>query len=257
MKKYLTIILLFSSFTLVGQHKIFVRGKITDILTGKGIENVHVKVQHQNIITKSDDKGYYNINFFSKKSITLVVSHIAYKVTYKTLQLLADTIVVNMALTKKIAQLPTVAIHGKNQPIAVFRSTKISIADYDFKNDNFIFLVYDKRLNKNSELYLVDENENIIAKHFVPGQPVELVTDYLGNTNLICQNYVYRINVMRHKLSLTQLSLLGLFNRKILSYLFTHSLTIVLVLSVEPPSIINNCFSDGEDLMKNLNTFSM
>ena len=70
-----------------------------------------------------------------------------------------------------------------------------------------MFLVYGKRLNKDSELYLVDENENIISRHFVPGEPVELYSDYMGNVNLICKNSIYRVGVNKDKISIYELPL--------------------------------------------------
>jgi hypothetical protein len=211
MLKSLFTVLFFSSIslTIFAQGKLIVMGEITDAVTGKVIENVHVKVQQQNIITSSNSKGKYRLPLYKKTHLTLVFSHTSYKTVYEPLNTKKDTIILNVKLTEKLEELPIVDINSdaKSKPIPVFKSVKISISDYEFYEDKFIFLAYGKRLNKDSEIYLVDENETILGKHFIPGEPVELYTDYLGNINLICKKAIYRIGVNKNKISLFELPL--------------------------------------------------
>lgn len=195
------------SFSILAQDKLLVIGKITDAETGVVIQNVHVKVQQQNRITSSDNKGNYQLNLFKKKYLTLVFSHTSYATSYELLDTKKDTIFLDVKLQLKIEALPVAEVKSDRKPEIVFKSTKISIADYEFYNDQYIFLAYSKRLNKDSEIYLVDENERIISKHFIPGTPVELYTDYLGNVNLICKKSIYRVGVEQEKLSLYELPL--------------------------------------------------
>ncbi|MBL4594415.1 MAG: carboxypeptidase-like regulatory domain-containing protein [Flavobacteriales bacterium] len=203
-KRYLFLIILLFSFVLIeAQEKITVVGKIIDLETGKTIENVHVKVSQRNIVTKSDAKGNYHISISKRKRMTLVFSHISYETNYEPINTKKDTIFLTIKLIKKIEDLPIFIMDGK--PKIVFKSAKINIADYEFHEDKFLFLVYGKRLNKHSEIYLVDENENIISKHFVPGEPVELYTDYLGNVNLICKRAIYRVSVENDRVVIYEL----------------------------------------------------
>ncbi|PCJ28312.1 MAG: hypothetical protein COA97_01380 [Flavobacteriales bacterium] len=194
-----------ASFFIEAQEIIVVIGKITEAITNKGIDNVHVKVSQRNIISKSNVKGNYNISIPKRKRITLVFSHVGYEVTYEPVNTKKDTVRLNIKLVKKIEILPIFTVDGK--PEIVFKSAKINIADYEFYEDKFLFLVYGKRLNKDGEIYLVDEKENIISKHFVPGEPVELYTDYMGNVNLICKRSIYRVGVKNDKVSIYELPL--------------------------------------------------
>lgn len=205
-KQYpILIVFLFSFFLAEAQESIIVMGKVTDNETGEIIENVHVKVNQRNIVTKSNTKGIYKIILQKRKRITLVFSHISYHLDYEPVDTKKDTVILNVRLKKKIASLPEFNVGEEGKPIAVFRSTKINIADYEFYEDKFLFLVYGKRLNKDSEIYLVDEKETIISKHFVPSEPVELYTDYLGNVNLICKRAIYRVGVQNDKVSIYEL----------------------------------------------------
>lgn len=207
MIKKLTLLLSIFAFILNvnSQNNTVIIGKITNAVTNDFVENVHVKVNQRNIITKSDTKGNYIIKFPKKKRVTLVFSHTSFETLYHPVIPEKDTIYINISLKKKVEVLPVFDYSEK--PKVVFKSAKISIADYEFYEDKFLFLVYGKRLNKDSQLYLVDENENIISKHFVPGEPVELYNDYMGNVNLICKNAIYRVGVDKNKISIYELPL--------------------------------------------------
>jgi hypothetical protein len=189
------------------QENIIVFGTVTDLETGKAIEDVHVKVNLRNIITTSNTNGNFQIRFPKKERISLVFSHTSYQTTYELIPIKNDTLKLNVKLKKKIENLPPFTFNDNGLPQIVFKSPKISIADYEFYEDKLLFLVYGKRLSKDSEIYLVDENENIISKHFVPGEPVELYSDYLGNINLICKTAIYRIGIENDKISIYELPL--------------------------------------------------
>ncbi|PJA09128.1 MAG: hypothetical protein COX70_02380 [Flavobacteriales bacterium CG_4_10_14_0_2_um_filter_32_8] len=198
-------LLFFIIFSIKAQDNIVVIGKITDATTGIGIENVHVKILQKNIITKSDEKGNYHVSFHKTKLVTLVFSHTSYEVDYEPINTLQDTLFLDVQLKSKIVELPEFNADDKDTPVPVFRSAKISIEDYEFYQNQFLFLVYGKRLDKDSEIYLVDEDENIISKHFIPGEPVELYTDYLGHVNLICKTAIYRVEVQKERIVIYEL----------------------------------------------------
>ncbi len=188
-------------------HSVVVMGKITDAKSKQNIESVHVKVNQRNIVVKSDQNGNYLIRFDKKKRAILVFSHTSYEINYQPVTSSNDTIYLSVKLKEKIAVLPEFNFDENTDPIPVFKSVKISIADYEFYEDKYLFLAYGKRLNKDSEIYLVDQNEAILSKHFIPGEPVELYTDYMGNVNLICKKAIYRIGVQDDKVSIYELPL--------------------------------------------------
>ena len=179
-----------TAFIIKAQDNTTIIGKITDAATGLAIENVHVKLLQKNSITKTDGEGNYHLTIYKTKLATIVFSHTSYEIDYEPINTLKDTLILNIKLKRKTIALPEFIADDKNAPMPVFRSVKISIEDYEFYQDQFLFLVYGKRLDKDSEIYLVDEKENIISKHFIPGEPVELYTDYLGHVNLICKTAI-------------------------------------------------------------------
>ena len=52
-----SMVFLFCFFIANAQENIVVIGKITKTITGGEIENVHVKVNQRNVLTKSDNAG--------------------------------------------------------------------------------------------------------------------------------------------------------------------------------------------------------
>jgi len=205
-KQAILFLLIVISFIAVkGQEQTTIVGVITAIKDGKPVESVHVKVNQKNIVVKTDVTGRYQIVVRKKERITLVFSHIAFETVYEPISGGADTITVNIQLKADVQKIPEFKVGGENQPEVVFKSGKINVADYEFYEDKYVFLVYGKKLNKDSEIYLVDENEQIISTHFVPGIPIELFTDYSGNINLICKNEIYRIGVQQNKVSIYEL----------------------------------------------------
>lgn len=188
------------------QENITVYGKIVAKESGEAVENVHIKVNRRNIITTSNSKGIFSITLPNKNNPVLVFSHTSFETVYEPISSLSDTIELNMGLKRKVEKLPEYE-YNEGKPVTVFKSVKINIADYEFYNDKFLFLVYGKRLNKDSQIYLVDENENILSKHFIPGEPVELYNDYMGNVNLICKKAIYRVEVNKNKISIYELPL--------------------------------------------------
>lgn len=202
--------LLLNVLSITAQNTVIVLGKVVDQGTNEPIENVHIKLHQSNTLSTSSKLGNYFIKVPANKKSSLVFSHTSYETNYEPIQANKDTIVLDVKMTKKVEQLPDFEL--SNKPIPVFKSTKISIADYEFHEDKFLFLVYGKRLNKDSELILVDENETILGRHFVPGEPVELYSDYMGNVNLICKKSIYRVEVDGEKIAIYELPLED-FNR--------------------------------------------
>lgn len=197
--------LIILAFNSNAQDYITVQGKVVDAQTHKGVEYVHVKVNQRNIIGKTQKDGTYSIRVPRSKNTILVFSHTSYETVYEPVSTDRDTIELAIEFKLKLEKLPVVTI--SDEPQVVFKSTKINIADYEFYQDKFLFLVYGKRLNKDSEIYLVDQEENIIAQHYIPGEPVELYCDYMGNVNLICKKSIFRVMVNGDHLQLYELPL--------------------------------------------------
>jgi hypothetical protein len=190
------------------QNKIYICGSINSIKNNAPLESVHVSIQGGNAATVSKKNGSFCISVWKKINYTITFSHLSYKKKSQTIEIKEinnDTLFFSVLLEEKDYLLNEVTVSANYTPDTIFGNTKISIADFDFYEDKFIFLTYEKRLEKESEIMLVDENENIISRHFVPGEAQELYRDYLGNINVLCKKNIYKINISGNNIFLKEL----------------------------------------------------
>ena len=152
-------IIMLPTATLFAQEQVKISGKILDKTTRQAIENVHIKVHHQNIISRTNNKGEFEIRFQHQQFTTLVISHTSYNTHYEVITNNTDSIYLNITLEQKIVALNPVEITSINKPIPVFKSVEINILDYEFHQDKFVFIAYEKNPDKDSKLYLVNKNE--------------------------------------------------------------------------------------------------
>src|SRR5690606_7924370 len=104
-------------FCFIAQNAIQVNGIITDSKTKLPIENVHVKVHHQNNISRTNSKGEFNIRFQQQKLTTLVISHTSYNTVYEVINNNEDSIFLTVQLTEKVVSLPVAEITDKSAPV--------------------------------------------------------------------------------------------------------------------------------------------
>lgn len=203
--KYLFLVCLWAfSLTNFKSQTMRLYGKITDSKTNLGIQGALVQLLNSNYNTVSDKNGNYQLSFPKKQHISLVAKHISYKTSVKELDLPEnkDSLFITVSLKEKEFILDSVTIKARNKPDTLVYSGRFSIYDYDFYEDNFILLTAEKNLNK-AELKLATYNGRIINSCKIPtgsGASKELVHDYMGFTNLICENAVYRIVIYNNSI---------------------------------------------------------
>jgi hypothetical protein len=145
-----------------------------------------------------------------ERKIKLHVSHTGY--------IALDTVIaIPLLYSAKVFE-QTIALHVKTYsskevviqnpyiPVQVFGSERISVEDFELLEDNkCILLTYERRLNKGSEVILVDENEKILSTHKVGKDAKELIRDFQGHINLLKDSSVYKIEVVEDELNFSQM----------------------------------------------------
>jgi hypothetical protein len=65
-------------------------------------------------------------------------------------------------------------------------------------SDGQMFLLsYEKTLKKESKIFLLDENQELLHTHVIPGQSIRLFKDYSGQSYVITIDKVFQINVSK------------------------------------------------------------
>lgn len=198
------------SHLMIAQKNITLTGKVIDEISQKPLQGVAVQIQNSNYGGVTSKNGSFSLTIPAKKHASILFSLLSYIKRTKEIDIseLQDTIKLFVSLTPSYSSIDTVAIYSSLKPDTLVGSPKYSVHDFDFYEDKYILLTSEKSLEK-AELKLADAQGKIITTYSVPkegGEAKEFYHDYMGYTNLICKNYIYRINMYHDRFVLIPLS---------------------------------------------------
>jgi hypothetical protein len=211
MKTY-SILLMFSFISIFkAQQSIIIYGRVYDGNTHKSISNVAVKVQNSTHGTNTIKDGAFKLSIPYKNHVSILFKQLGYASRVKEYDLNAnqDSLFIEISLFPNYSTLDTFNVYATFKPDTLVGSPKFSIYDFDFYEDKFILLTATKTLQK-SELKLADKKGEIITSYPLPsesGIAKEFYHDYMGFTNLVCENYIYRITIYHDRFILIPLTL--------------------------------------------------
>lgn len=211
MRYFISIALLIAaSLALKGQQALTIYGKVMDAGTKAGISDVSVRVQNSTYTTVSDKQGRFSIRIPSRKHVSLLFSHLSYDKRVREFDVSAvqDSLRVTVTLDAKTNELMDVPVYADRKPDTLVSSPTYSIYDFDFYEDQFILLTSERNLG-HADLRLSSHDGRILHTLPVPraaGLAKELYRDYTGYINLVCEQSVYRIQVLNQTLVLKDLN---------------------------------------------------
>lgn len=213
MRYFLLVSCLISLFHSIGQDSVVVQFLFMDQKTGDAIPNVTVSTiinggsTHFNT---SRQKGEVFIYCTTGSRVQAGFTHPIYQSSTKEFIVKSknatDTLNVEIFLSpEKIQFVGEVIVKPIGVPTTVFKSTRLSVADFEIQADGeLILLTYPKRLTKGSELLLYD-GLTVKNSFQVPNIAEELVRDYRGNAHIVCKDNVYGIYKNGSKIGIAQL----------------------------------------------------
>ena len=210
MKTYFTLIMFSFISVFKAQQKITISGNVKDNNTGKPLPFVAVLVQNSSYVTNTAKDGSFQISIPVKKHLSILFKLIGYtsKVKEYDIKDNQDSLLISINLNQSYSSLDTFIVYDRLKPDTLVGSPKYSIYDFDFYEDKYILLTAEKSLEK-AELKLADAQGKIITSYTIPkegGEAKEFYHDYMGYTNLICKNYIYRINMYYDRFVLISLA---------------------------------------------------
>jgi len=213
MKIFLLLVTFFLVGQLFAQDSTVVQFHLIDKKSGDPIPNVSgtisINSEKKHILT-SRQLGLITINCSEKDKVNARFSHAFYDsqnldiAVHRSIN--EDTININVYLvTGKIQYVSEVNVKPIGTPYVVYKSERLSVDDFEIKKDGkIILLTYTKRLNKGSELLLYDGSK--VQNSFqVPGVALELVRDYRGNPNIVCEENIFGIYLEDEQLKIARL----------------------------------------------------
>jgi hypothetical protein len=209
MKIFFVIFIICSYDCLQSQNEITIYGKVIDAKTQKSLSYASVQIQNSNYGANTTQNGNFSFIIPKKKHISILFKLLGYQNRIKEIDIEEgkDSIFISMALNSSYTLVDTVAVYSRIKPDTLVGSPKYSIYDFDFYEDKYILLTAEKTL-ENASLKLADADGKIMTTFLVPkegGEAKEFYHDYMGYTNLICKNYIYRINMYHDRFVLIPL----------------------------------------------------
>lgn len=195
---------------LLGQNSIVICGRLTDNANHKPLHGASVQILNSNYGTNTNSKGEFCFTIPSKKHVSIVFSSLGYTKRIKELDIKdgEDSVFVSVSLVQHFTAIDTVSVFSDLRPDTLVWAPNYGVYDFEFYEDKYILLTAEKNLTK-AELRLANEQGQILTTYFVPkegGEAKEFFKDYMGYTNLICKNLIYRVNLFKDRFLLTPLS---------------------------------------------------
>jgi hypothetical protein len=211
MKTYLSIFLLGFLSSIKAQESVTVYGKVTESAGKTPLQFVAIQIQNSNYGSSTLKNGTFSFTIPPKKHISVLFKLLGYTSRVKEIDITEgqDSVFLSVSLSQSFALIDSVSIYSSLKPDTLVGSPKYSVYDFDFYEDKFILLTAEKSL-QNAALKLADVNGKIITSYIVPkegGEAKEFYHDYMGYTNLVCKNYIYRINMYHDRFVLIPLAI--------------------------------------------------
>ena len=190
-------------------QNITVHGKVTDNVTNKPLAFVSVQIQNSNYGANTNKNGTFNFSVPAKKHLSVLFKLLGYTSRIKEIDVEEgqDSLFLSVTLSQSYLSLDTFTVYSKVKPDTLVGAPNYSIYDFDFYEDKYILLTAEKSLEK-AQLKLSNARGEILTSYFIPkeaGEAKEFYHDYLGYTNLVCKNYIYRINMYHDRFLLIPL----------------------------------------------------
>lgn len=201
MRTCLLFLILLSGFVKSqAQSKLVVAGVIKDSVTNDLIRDVTVfeqKNEKNKVISNRWGKFYLTLIVIDNKLPVVVVKSMFYDTYYYKLtkQDLRKYQNDTLHLEIKLNFITLKPFVKSAAPDTVFGSKELSVSDYEFYDNHFVMLTYEKRLDKGSKLLYVDQNQNILSSYTIPDLAKSLYKDFTGKVHVVCQHKVYEVNI--------------------------------------------------------------
>ncbi len=204
------LLLLLGCIASLKAQTITVYGKVTDAATDRPLAYASVQVQNSTYGSNTSKSGNFSFTVPSKTHLSILFKLLGYTSRIKEVDITdaQDSVFLSIALSPSYISLDTAfTVYARLKPDTLYGSPSYSVYDFDFYEDKYILLTSEGSLEK-AELKLADANGKVLTTYFVPkngGEAKEFYHDYMGYTNLVCKNCIYRINIYHDRFMLTPL----------------------------------------------------
>jgi hypothetical protein len=191
-------LIFFSAFNAQDVSLVSITGNVVDV-DNVPIPNVSVSIKGE--ITKTNENGKYLLSITRIENIEIQFKHAGFKVYSLKISSRKLNKKVNDTLSLSTVNLYNLMLQEfsitANKIDTVYGSKRFSVEDFEITPaGQMVLLSYEKTLKKESKILLLDENQQLIHSHVVPGQSIRLFKDYSGLSYVITKNKVFQIDLL-------------------------------------------------------------
>ena len=180
-----------------------VSGRVTDALSKKPIRNVNVYLEgqsHRGVTT--NQYGQYTLTLTERakaKNQKLIFSHVSYEREERSLPARSGQHI-NLGMLPQSHSLAEFEISAG--PEIVFGSQDFQLMDYAFMGDHILLMGYERKATR-ANIILVNDKEEIVARHRVPRKAISLFSDCQDDVYVITQDFMFMVSYEEEELILT------------------------------------------------------
>jgi hypothetical protein len=182
---------------------IIINGSIQEQTTHKPIEHVSVRIPNSPYSTVSNKNGTFILQLPKKEIYKLIFQHVSYQSFIKEVKSnKSDTIHLFISLQPRSNLLDSISVYAIHKPETLVGKANYSIYDFDFYEDKLILLTAQNSLSK-AQIQLSTYEGKIISSFDLPkqaGEAKHFFHDYEGYTDVICNDSVFRLDVLNTEL---------------------------------------------------------
>ena len=191
--KISTQILLLILFPLIvsGQNNKFtVSGSVTDYKTGEPLTDVNITSPGNKTGTISNESGEFTI-LLRNFPATLEFTHIGYSTLKINLEV-PPIGKLNIRLAQEVTQLSGVTVVS-DRVDTIYHDRKYSVLDYELFDDGILLLIFKYKLSRSELLFNTYDGKDKAKLTILPGKPLQLFRDCLGNAHLFTKTRSFQI----------------------------------------------------------------
>jgi hypothetical protein len=185
--------------------QIFIKGKVTEQGSDKTIENVSIRISNSPYSATTNKIGEFDLTVPKRANYKFIFQHLSYQSFIKEVKTTnSDTIRVIISLQQRSNLLDSISVYAIHKPETLVGKPNYSIFDFDFYEDKLILLTAQSSLTK-AQIQLSTYEGKIISSADIPkqaGEAKHFFHDYEGYTDVICNDSVFRLDVLNTELLL-------------------------------------------------------
>jgi hypothetical protein len=170
--------------------EIKISGRVFDINSEAPLVNATIKIKGKDLGSSTNEVGEFHL-ISSKLPVVLEISYVGYETQEHTLEFEPlQPLVIQLKPKTELLKGVVITIEKVD---TVFMDKHYSVLDYKLLPKGILLLIFRYTLNRSEILYNDYDGNNISSINILPGKPLRMFKDCLGEVHLFTKNKSYQV----------------------------------------------------------------